>query len=638
MGPLSGYISYVRSYKRGDIRNVGAGQLWDRRNSLTDRVAKIRTSPKYLGTTDANGVFAALKFESGDFTTVYKFDWNNDKGTTRGTALIGYNAAFPGIGPLLDALIQSQPVPIPIAANGKRPKTVSNAFTVPNDQEAMGHSLTSTYEISDNLSVKNIFAFRKSYIAAPGTIDGVSSLIITSEAIPPFAQLAAGSALVAAGLDPRDPANLAAFLTAYQQATQALTPLIGSPFVGVAGMPEARSRQFSDEIQFNYESDFLTATVGGVWFTAKDWVNEHGFQNTISFTPIYGGIVPNANIGINYNKVVSLAGYAQLEFHVTPQIDIIGGIRVTRDKKTGTSTYGPTLTSLTVRSFRVTKTKPTYLVGVNWKPNRDILVYGKFSTGFVSGGSVAGIPFEPETVTSWEGGIKAELLNRKLVTNLAVFHASYKHVQGPSAPTSPEAAALVDAFCSCTDLKAYIGTFVADLGNIKAKGFELDVTAAPADGLTVGGTLSYTKTTYPYINPLQIAADGIIPKLQNRAPWRGSIYGQYDSPPIGLGDAYVSIRGDAFYQDSLLLTPRPDDPIYNGFAGPTRSVPSYWLINGRLSLKDLQFGPAKTEIAVWARNLTDKKVMNFGLNLSGILASGNYIPARTYGLDVIVAF
>lgn len=627
VGPLSGYVSAVYNYRRGDIRNVAAGQVWDRRNSLTERVAKITRSPEYLGTTDATSVFAALKFESGDFTTVYKFDWNEDKGSSRGTALVGYDPDVPLLGAFLDTLIRTQPVPVPLAPDARRPRTVSNGFVVPNDQEAQGHSLTSTYQISDNLSVKNIFAFRKSYLSGPASIDGLSSLIITQESILPFAVLSAFSTL------PPDQAQ-----AAIPTFVQNLTPLIGSPWVGVAGSPESRSRQYSDEIQFNYTSESFVATVGGVWFLSKDWVNEHGFQNTITFLPIFGGVVPNQNLGINYNKARSLAAYAQLEFHLTPQLDVVGGIRVTSDKKTGTFTFGRTLDELTTVSFEHKKTKPTYLIGLNWKPTQDILVYGKFSTGFVSGGSVAGIPFAPETVTSWEAGIKADLFDRKLRTNLALFHASYKHVQGPSAPTSPEARDFVDRFTGNPAIKDFVGTFVADLGNIKAKGFELDVTAAPARGVTLGGSLSFTDTDYVFINPLQIPESGVQPLLNNRPRWRGSVYGQYDSPPIGAGDAYLSIRGDAFWQDEYILTTDPTHPIYASFGAPIRNTPSYWLINGRVALRDLDLGGINAELAAWAKNLTDKRVLNAGLNLSGILASANFIPARTYGVDLTVRF
>lgn len=629
VGPFSGYVSYVRTYRRGDIENVGAGQVWDRRASLTPRVAKVTTSPRYLGTVDGHGVFAALKFQSGDFTTVYKFDWNKDTGTNRGTALIDYNKNVPLLGNFLDTLIRTQPVPVPLASDGLRPKTVSNAFVVPTDQESSGHNLTSTWQASDSITVKNILAYRKSYIAGPSAIDGVSSLVITQQSILPFATLSAFSTL--------PPAQAAGAIPTF---VQQLTPLIGSPWVGVAGLPEARSWQVSDELQLNYTSEKLTATIGALWFLGKDWVNEHGLQNTLTFAPIFGGVIRNANIGINYNKQVSIAAYAQLEYRITPQVEVVGGIRVTSDKKSGTFTYGPTLSTLKVSSFEYKKTRPTFLVGVNWKPNEDTLIYGKFSTGFVSGGSVAGLEFEPETVTSFEAGIKADFLDRKLRTNLALFQASYKHVQGPSAPTSPEAAALVDTVCGCTDLKSFIGTFVADLGDINAKGFELDITAKPSRYFTLGGSLSYTDTDYVKINPLQIPANGILPVLTNRAPWRGSVYGQFDSPRIGMGDAYVSLRLDAFWQDKYYLTPSALGPDYQagGFARLTAGTPAYWLINGRISLREVPLGPTTLEIAAWGKNLTDKRVMNAGLNLSGIMVSGNYIPARTYGLDLNIKF
>lgn len=626
IGPFSGYVSAVHNYRRGDIRNVAAGERWDRRNSLIARPRDISRSVDYLGTTDSTSVFAALKFEIPDFTTVYKFDWNEDTGSTRGTALVGYDPQGL-LGGFLDTLIRTQPVPVPIAPDAKRPKAVSNGFVVPSEQESQGHSLTSTYQISDSLSVRNIFAFRKSYIFGPGAIDGVSSLTITPESILPFATLAAYSSL------PPDQAP-----GAIPDFVQQLTPLIGSPYVAVSGAPTGRSQQYSDEIQFNYTSELLTATVGGVWFQGKDWVNEHGFWNTITFAAIPNGEVPNENIGINYNKAVSLAGYAQLEFHLTPQLDLVGGIRVTRDKKTGTFTFGRTLDTLTTVAFEYKKTKPTYLVGVNWKPTQDTLLYGKFSTGFVSGGSVAGIPFAPETVTSWEAGIKADLFNRKLRTNLALFHASYKHVQGPSAPTTPEARDFIDRFTGNPAIKDFVGTFVADLGNIKAKGFELDVTAAPLRGVTLGGSLAYTDTDYAFINPLQIGSDGVLPVLNNRPPWTASLFGQYDSPPIGMGDAYLSIRSDASWQDSYILTTNPTHPIYASFGAPIRNTPSYWLINGRVSLRDLDLGGVKTELAGWVRNLTDERALNSGLNLSGILASASFIPARTYGVDLTIQF
>ena len=43
---------------------------------------------------------------------------------------------------------------------------------------------------------------------------------------------------------------------------------------------------------------------------------------------------------------------------------------------------------------------------------------------------------------------------------------------------------------------------------MKAKGFEFEATAAPARGLTIGGSLSYTKTTFTDVNPVLVTQAG----------------------------------------------------------------------------------------------------------------------------------
>ena len=53
------------NYKRGDIRNAGAGAVWDRSVS-NSFYKKSATSPAYLGTADTWSYFAAVKYEPSD--------------------------------------------------------------------------------------------------------------------------------------------------------------------------------------------------------------------------------------------------------------------------------------------------------------------------------------------------------------------------------------------------------------------------------------------------------------------------------------------------------------------------------------------------------------------------------------------
>lgn len=601
IGPFSAYFSFVHEEKRGDIRNLAAGQVWDRTSSALSRLANIETSPEWLGSKNAQSYFAAVKFETGDFDTVYKFDYTKDKGSAEGTGLAAVN---PNLGPLsgfLNAMIASQAFEVPIASDGKRPDAVANQFVIPGQLEVEGHSVTSTYRASDSLSFKNIFSYRKTFVFSASAIDGIGSLTITPEAAPFF--------------------GLPGFL-------------VGSPFAFIGTNPASSSKQYSNEFQANYDSDFLTATVGGIWFNSKDFIGATLHENTLAFAPIFNGVVRNTNIGKNFNKATSIAAYAQLEFHLTPQIDVVLGGRVTRDKKSGDFTFGPTPDDLTTIPFTYKKTKPNYSIGVNYKPNDDLLLYAKYSTAFVSGGSVATIDFDPETAKSWEAGVKAELFDRKLRANLSVYHASYKNYQAAAGSTGNE-----DFIFEQTGNQAIvegIGTFVIDAGGVKAKGFELDIAAAPADGLTMGGGLGYSKTTFNNVNPALIRLPNGRYDPTLRPSWTANAYTQYDTEPL-FGDAYLSFRVDGIWQSDMNFADDFNRPIFE-FVPAMIKEPAYLLVNGRVALRELDLGGVTTQVALWGKNLTDQKAKTFTLNLSDIFSAANYIPARSYGVDLTIEF
>jgi iron complex outermembrane recepter protein len=575
VGPFSGYLSYVHNYRHGDIRNLGAGTKWDRTASPDPLVREIASSAKYLGTKDSDTMFAALKFESGAFKTVYKYDWARSEGTPEGTALIALNPDSASAG-FLGGLINNQPYTIPIASDGKRPKTVSNSFIIPLKQKNYGHSVTSTYEFSSNLSARNLFAYRKGYIYGTAAIDGLSGLV-------------AGP---------------------------------GVQFLVVATTQLYRSKQWSNEFQLNYDSDFLTATAGALWFKSRDDTNTHGYQPLLSFRPVVNGVIPFGNQTEPHNSATSLAGYLQLEAHVTPQIDLIGGFRITQDKKSGEFIIG-NAPNFTILNFDYKDTRPSYLIGVNWKPTDDILVYAKYSTAFVSGGSVAGFDFEPETAKSAEGGVKADLFNRKLQANLAVYWAQYKNFQ------APQSAALLPG------VDPRIGSFIISAGTVRTHGFEFDFTASPVRGLRMGGSLSYSDTSISDVDPILLTSSGGRYELTYRPKWTGSAWGQYETPPL-WGEAFASFRLDASYQSRAFQDPNPDRSI--GWAPGFPYQDAYWVVNGRAALRDIDVGGAKAEIGAWVKNLNNSGATAFGLNLFNTLATANFIPARTYGLDVIVEY
>jgi iron complex outermembrane receptor protein len=391
MGPFSAYFSFVRNYKQGDIRNAGAGFIWDRSLSTEPGLNKIGRSPDYLGNVDSNSYFAAVKFESGNFKLIYKFDRNDDKGTPDGVALVAYDPTFAGLGasapllsPFLNALYNSQN--IYLNPSNQRPDTVTNSWVVPRQQRVFGHNLTATWRASDRITVKNTFAYRNSFVFSSSAIDGVSALTFTPQAVVPFAVVSATGFLAAtvpgfANLSrPQQGALIGGAVPGFAAQIGGAafggvgTGLVGNRVLLIASNATSRAKQWSDELQVNYSSDDLNVTAGAIWFKSDDTSGgPEGLQNTFSFK-VTSSLLALGNEGRSFNKSTSIAAYAQIEYKITPELEIVLGGRVTHDDKAGRFRYdlggGPS-TSINLTPPNYKSTLGNYLIGLNWKPNRD---------------------------------------------------------------------------------------------------------------------------------------------------------------------------------------------------------------------------------------------------------------------------
>jgi iron complex outermembrane receptor protein len=318
-------------------------------------------------------------------------------------------------------------------------------------------------------------------------------------------------------------------------------------------------------------------------------------------------LIPLGNIYDDDGTVRSLAAYLQAEYQITPQLGIVLGGRITNEKKFSRLTVGGTFvgdryTGGEIVGTRIAgegtfkKTKPSYAIGLNYEPNDDILLYAKYSTAFLSGGATGDITFAPETVKSWEAGVKSEWLDGKLRFNLTGYYAEYAHSQ----------AALSGTAINRPDL----GVAVIEIGDVHVKGLELDFAAYPVDGFSLGGTLGYTDDKFLNVSPL--FAQGRPVKRTTTPAWVGSGFLQYVTQPIS-GDATLTFRTDATYQSRSRAFAYTDLATFKNARGvlssamfaPYEFIGSKLLVNGRIALKGIDFDGADVEIAVWGKTLTD---------------------------------
>jgi len=574
MGSFSASLAYMHSERRGDIRNLGAGTTWDFRSSPQSGYG-LQTSPKWLGNDNVEAVSAALRFDPTDsFSATYKFYWVDKETSPEGVGLLGVDTTF--LGGLLNGLINNpatnRALLTPIGS--RRPDAANNWWALRTNTKNQGHVLTARWNVSESLTIKNTFGYLKSKLNNRGNqLDGFGGVFAAP----------------------------------------------GVPFVVLNNVTHGRNKQWSNEFQLNYDSKFVTVTAGYLHYDFKSVQgNPPQLSNSYVFTAMPGFRVPVRTTITPTNHTKADAVYAQGEFHVTPQIDVVVGARHTWDAKTGTADF-----PLLPRTFTFKDQRPSYSAGLNYKPTGDILLYGKYSTAYVAGGSFSGFEWAPETAKSWEAGFKSDLLDRRLRLNLSAFTVKYVNMQFTTG------GATLAAVTGRPEL-AVLPAVNANAGDARAKGFEFEATAVPVERLTLGAGLGYTHFNYTrttgFLGPIALV------QPHHRPKWTANLYAQYETQPV-YGDAYLSFRVDGAYRSKFHGTSRDLSVQLAGKA----EVDSTWLVNSRIALTDLTISGSKVEISLWGRNLTNNKNVTFPV-ATPMLYSATWERARTYGVDVTAAF
>jgi iron complex outermembrane recepter protein len=213
-------------------------------------------------------------------------------------------------------------------------------------------------------------------------------------------------------------------------------------------------------------------------------------------------------------------------------------------------------------------------------------------------------PADPETVKSWEVGVKSDLLDNRLRVNVGYFHQKYDDIQRLVQFAVPGESPLQQLFNAA---KATI------------QGVEVEVSAAPVRGLRIDGTLGYTDAKYDSFNNLTGLPAGVAPTdLEfDRVPkWTAYLGGSYEAdlgPERKLRfHAGYSWRSKVFMD--VLNTPFLEQEAYG-------------LIDASAAL---ELGP--WTVGVFGRNLANKEYAEIKSAGIGYNAFGG--SPRFYGVEV----
>ncbi len=326
--------------------------------------------------------------------------------------------------------------------------------------------------------------------------------------------------------------------------------------------------QKSHEVQINYTLDRL-ALVGGVYYFKG---NSAG-----AFDVVLNGAAPftGSHLDLGFDGDVdttSLAYYFNGSYHLTDTVTLTAGVRSTKDEKDSNIRRQ---TLLTTNSFPYTTnqgsgfthgdpandtllsistdisdseadddwSEVSFSAKVDWQFTDDIMFYISYAEGFKSGGfdmrgNAALNPnvaegYDPETVDTWEIGMKSQLWDDRLRLNVTVFDMDYTDMQLTVQTAQPA--------------PIFFSSDVVNAGTAEIKGFEIEALAQLTDNLSA--TLAVGHMNAELVEVISGGADVSGSwEMLNAPDWTGQFGLSYD---MDLGSAgSLVLNSSLSYRDA----------------------------------------------------------------------------------------
>ena len=245
------------------------------------------------------------------------------------------------------------------------------------------------------------------------------------------------------------------------------------------------------------------------------------------------------------------AAFTDLTYHLTDQFDVQIGGRGSLIRQT----YGGVDSGLYVPIYELVPSPNvtpesatrehafTYLLTPRFKITPDIMVYGRFASGFRPGGiniayEALGLPqdFAPDKTSNYEIGIKGETLNHRLSFDSSLYYIDWQNIQ-----------------LSLTNANGQ--NYFANGGEAKSEGIELSAQIVPMSGMRVGAWASLSHAVLTRDMPASSTAFGLAgDRLPYSSRLSGSAYFDCDFPvgrfvgSYGATVSYVGVRTGNFVQ------------------------------------------------------------------------------------------
>jgi iron complex outermembrane receptor protein len=411
------------------------------------------------------------------------------------------------------------------------------------------------------------------------------------------------------------------------------TDFDGVPTPVFASIQPVREEIFSQELRADWKVSEKFDLLFGLYGSVTDYVD--GANSLFVFSLL--GFPPNTiEVVDRRQQTTSFGAFVSATYRLSDQFSISAGGRYSWEEKdfvyrngfnqSGGGFFPDAPGFNNIARGTASWSQFTPRVGVEYKPNDDVLLYASFTQGFKSGGfngrgnsnDTIG-PYDPETANSYELGVKSDWADNRVRVNLAGFYVDYQDKQEEIIRTNPATGATI--------------TIVDNAASVKIYGVEAEWTLVPVDGLTLSGTAAYLNAKYGefVFNGFDVS-DFV--KVRNTPSWQLGFTGRYEgniTEQVGF-NALASYRWSDTYTPHL--GPRFDgggpSPLFND---PRATVESFGILDASVGLMfDLGNG-TEAQLTVFGKNITDKVFYNFFAPVANLWNMSGVSQRRQWGVQ-----
>ncbi len=419
-----------------------------------------------------------------------------------------------------------------------------------------------------------------------------------------------------------------------------LTSPLGGKFDYTAGL-YGFYQQLNDQAIVGYGSQAAAV------FTGKN--------TGTTYTETQAALNGFASVATDIPSTYSTAIYGQGTYHITPQIDLTGGARLTYEEKFGTyyetqqggedlATSGLTVAQQAatqairnsyspVESYELRHSDilPGGLVTLSYKPVPNILTYATYSHGEKSAGlnfvTSATTPkiVAPEKIDNYEIGAKTTLLNGRLLLDGDAFWDEDTDFQST-----------IFGVISNKEV-----AYLASVPKARSRGVETDIHAQVTDNLSLFSSAvfneAYNESNPAAACPIEVSNVSTTCNLSGRplagaSKWNATFGGEYDLPlpEFGNTETVAYLGGNIELRSFFYST--ADDGQYS-------KVPGYGLGNIDFGIRQAD---GRWDLSGWIHNVSNEHYYLFK-EVTGSLPSYNLVVGEvgdplTFGVTLRAKF